>query len=115
MERKRAVEEFSCKSCSLEYVLEGNKNSVNCMESFADQLWSGGSDCSVRCWALPSSTAGPYTSYLSQGHRAAAKAKSRHPPQASARNSQVLGPDGLCKQRWGGKAVDSTEKTHKEH
>ena len=64
VERKRAVEDFSCKSCSLEYVLEGNKNSVNCMESFAEQLWSGGSDCSVRCWALPSSTAGPYTSSI---------------------------------------------------
>ena len=36
------------KTCNLEYTLQGNNNSVNCIEFFENKLWSGGSDCSLR-------------------------------------------------------------------
>jgi WD domain, G-beta repeat len=41
------------KSCSISYVLKGNTNSVNCVNSHMGKIWSGGSDCTVRSWEIP--------------------------------------------------------------
>lgn len=47
--------------CTLEYVLEGAKNSVNSMVALNGKLYSGDSDCIVRYWPLPITSSGVYT------------------------------------------------------
>ena len=52
---------FSHKTCTLECVLKGNKNSVNCVESFYDKIWSGGRDSSLRVWPKLCESDNPYS------------------------------------------------------